>query len=115
MEATARVAQAQGVSGYKGLFYHFLTNDAATRFKTVELSTIDTGLLMAGVLSTLSYYDRNNATERKIRKLADALYRRVEWDWMLNDEGVSAWATIQKKASSKPIGTVTTKRWYCWY
>ncbi len=76
---------AQGVAGYKGFFYHFLTNDQALRYRQVELSTIDTGLLMAGILSAQSYFNKRNATERKIRKLAEALYRRVEWDWTLND------------------------------
>jgi hypothetical protein len=76
-----------GVSGYKGFYYHFLTLDKATRFKNVELSTIDTGLLMAGVLSVMSYFDRENETEKSIREIADFLYRRVEWDWALNEEG----------------------------
>src|SRR5437764_13575851 len=40
----------RGVSGYKGFFYHFLDMKTAERFQTVELSTIDTSLLMAGVL-----------------------------------------------------------------
>lgn len=73
------------VSGYRGFFYHFLTLDRARRFKQVELSTIDTGLLMAGVLSVQSYFDQDNPTERAIRAVADSLYRRVEWDWVLND------------------------------
>lgn len=78
---------ASGVSGYRGLFYHFLTNDQALRYRQVELSTIDTGLLMAGVLSSQSYFDRDNPTESRIRALADSLYRRVEWDWALNEDG----------------------------
>ena len=73
------------VAGYKGFFYHFLTLDKATRFKTVELSSIDTGLLMAGILSAMSFYDGDSETERRIRETADALFRRVEWDWMMND------------------------------
>lgn len=73
-----------GISGYKGLFYHFLTLDKALRFKDVELSTIDTGLLMAGVLSAQSYFDRDSDTEKQIRDIADFLYRRVEWDWAMN-------------------------------
>ena len=76
-----------GVAGYKGFFYHFLTYDTATRFKQVELSTIDTALLMAGILSSMSYFDRDGETETRIRELADALYRAVEWDWALNDDG----------------------------
>jgi hypothetical protein len=77
--------QPSGVSGFKGFFYHFLTLDKAERFKKVELSTIDTGLLMAGVLSAMSYYDSSDATEKEIRRLADKLYRRVDWDWAMND------------------------------
>lgn len=76
-----------GVSGYKGLFYHFLTYEDATRYKTTELSTIDSGLLLAGVLSTQTYFDGDNETEQSIRDLADKLYRRVEWDWALNEKG----------------------------
>ncbi len=76
-----------GVSGYKGFFYHFLTLDKALRFQKVELSTIDTGLLMAGVLSVMSYFDGSNETEQQIRDIADFLFRRVEWDWAMNDKG----------------------------
>jgi hypothetical protein len=77
-----------GVSGYRGFFYHFLTLDRARRFKDVELSTIDTGLLMAGVLSVQQYFDRDNETEREIRQLADSLYQRVEWDWAMQPDGL---------------------------
>lgn len=77
-----------GMMGYKGWFYHFLTLDKAIRFKDVELSSIDTGLLMAGVLSAMSYFDKaDDPREKAIRKLADDLYRRVEWDWYLNEKG----------------------------
>lgn len=78
---------ASGTSGHKGFFYHFLTLDSALRFKQVELSTIDTGLLMAGVLSAMSYFDGSTDDEQAIRRLADALYRRVEWDWAMNESG----------------------------
>ena len=47
-----------------------------------ELSTIDTALLLAGVLHVQQYFDQHDATEAKIRALADDLYRRVEWPWM---------------------------------
>src|SRR6188508_131372 len=56
--------EPRGVSGYKGFFYHFLDMKTAERFKDVELSTVDTSLLMAGVLFTQSYFDRDNATEK---------------------------------------------------
>ena len=76
-------AAATGVSGYKGLFYHFLDHKNSLRYRDVELSTIDTGLLMAGILSAQSYFDQDNPAETQIRTLADTLFRRVEWDWSM--------------------------------
>jgi predicted esterase len=76
---------ASGVAGYKGWFYHFLQTQNALRFKTVELSSIDTGLLMAGVLSCMTYFDQPNPTEEAIRQTADYLYRRIDFGWYMND------------------------------
>ena len=42
--------EPQGVMGYKGFFYHFLDARTGHRAAESELSTIDTALLMAGVL-----------------------------------------------------------------
>src|ERR1700741_4380371 len=39
MLAMKQGPEPQGVSGYKGFFYHFLDMKTAERFKTVELST----------------------------------------------------------------------------
>ncbi|MCF8304604.1 MAG: hypothetical protein K9I94_15120 [Bacteroidales bacterium] len=78
--------QKSGTTGYKGFYYHFLTYKNGKRFKDTELSTIDTGLLMAGILSCQSYFEGQSKVEREIRKLADFLYRRVQWDWAMNDE-----------------------------
>ena len=71
----------RGVTGYKGFFYHFLDMKTGERFEAVELSTIDTTLLLAGVLMCQSYFDGGNAEETEIRSLAESLYGRVEWDW----------------------------------
>jgi predicted esterase len=77
---------ASGVAGYKGWFYHFLKTQDALRFKNVELSSIDTGLLIAGVLSCMTYFDRNTPTEEAIRKTADYLYRRIDFGWFMNEQ-----------------------------
>jgi hypothetical protein len=76
------------VAGYKGFFYHFLDQQTGLRYQEVELSTIDTGLLMAGILSCQSYFDAENENEKKIRQIADELYRAVEWDWAMNGQKV---------------------------
>jgi hypothetical protein len=74
--------QPAGVIGYKGFFYHFLDMGKGARFETVELSTIDTSLLLGGVLFCQTYYDRQTPEEVAIRAYADSLYRRVEWTWI---------------------------------
>ena len=50
----------------------------------LELSTIDTTILIAGALTAAAYFDRSTDAEREIRTLADALYRRVDWRWAQN-------------------------------
>ena len=73
--------QPTGVTGHKGFFYHFLDMDTGLRFERVELSTIDTSLLLAGVLFCQSYFTSQNATEASIRAYGDSLYERVDWQW----------------------------------
>ena len=41
-------------------------------------------------LFAAEYFDRNEAQEAKIRSLADALYRGVQWDWMQREDGLIA-------------------------
>jgi len=68
-------------TGYKGFFYHFLDLESGLRYDKVELSTIDTALLLAGILMCQSYFDLRNSTEEDIRAYADSVYRRVDWRW----------------------------------
>ncbi len=72
-------AAASGTSGNMGFFYHFLDMDTGLRFQTVELSTIDTALLLGGVLFCREYFDHTDGTEAAIRAYADSLYVRVDW------------------------------------
>ena len=74
-------AAAEGMTGYKGFFYHFITMHSGARDEKCELSTVDTTLLLGGVLFAQSYFDRDSADEREIRALADGIYRRVQWNW----------------------------------
>lgn len=75
--------QREGRSGHHGFYYHFIDMQNGQRYAPwVELSSVDTGLLMMGVLFAQSYYDRDEPREAEIRKLADELYRRVEWPWL---------------------------------
>jgi hypothetical protein len=73
-----------GQAGYHGFYYHFLHMDTGLRFGTSELSTIDTALLIAGVLLCQTYFDRDTRAEREIRDLAEQIYGRVDWNWSQN-------------------------------
>ena len=69
--------------GYKGFYYHFLDMETGQRAGQCELSTIDTAILMAGILTAAAYFERDDERETEIRQTADTLYRRVDWQWAL--------------------------------
>ena len=81
--ATAPQGDGQSdASGYKGFFYHFLGVTKGRRFARAELSTIDTALLLGGVLFAQSWFDADDPQEAEIRSLADQLYAAVDWTWI---------------------------------
>lgn len=81
--ATAPQGDGQSdASGYKGFFYHFLGVTKGRRFARAELSTIDTALLLGGVLFAQSWFDADDPVEAEIRSLADQLYAAVDWTWI---------------------------------
>jgi hypothetical protein len=80
--------QATNVTGYKGFFYHFLDMQTGYRFQQVELSTIDTSLLLGGVLFCQSYFTSADPTESAIRAYADSIYLRIDWPWAVHNAGV---------------------------
>lgn len=81
LEGLPQGPEEQGRAGYNGFFYHFLDMETGHRFGTNELSTVDTALLLAGVLLVQTYFDRPTREESEIRAIADRLYRRVDWRW----------------------------------
>lgn len=69
----------RGMTVHKGFFYHFVDMERGERFERTELSTVDTALLLGGMLFCQSYFDR--PAELEIRELADRIYARVDWRW----------------------------------
>jgi hypothetical protein len=63
-----------------GWFYHWLDAKTGERRWKSEVSSIDTALLLAGVLTARQYF--RNVPE--IRKPATKIYERVDFRWMLN-------------------------------
>ena len=73
--------QSTGVTGHHGFFYHFLDMETGRRFERVELSTIDTALLLAGALTCRQYFNRDDSGDREVRDLTDSIYARIDWRW----------------------------------
>ncbi|HMB89254.1 MAG TPA: glucoamylase family protein, partial [Rhodothermales bacterium] len=74
-------AATSGSCGFRGFFYHFLNMETGLRAGNSELSTIDTALLLGGILDVGAYFDGEEQDEGRIRSLAQTIYERVEWDW----------------------------------
>lgn len=73
-------------TGHRGFYYHFLDMQTGCRVWQCELSLIDTTLLMMGVLTGACYFD-GPGDEAEIRRVAELLYRRVDWAWAQGDQG----------------------------
>jgi beta-glucosidase len=61
-----------------GWFYHFVNAETGERWRNSEVSSIDTALLLGGVLTVKQCF----ADDREIVQLADKIYRRVDFRWM---------------------------------
>jgi len=61
-----------------GFFYHFNDIDSGDRLWNCELSSIDTSLLLCGVLTARAYFE-----DARIKAAATQIYERVDWQWML--------------------------------
>ena len=63
----------------RGWFFHFVNLHTGAREWQSELSSIDTALLLAGVLTVRRCF----ADDEDVVRYADAIYRRVDFQWML--------------------------------
>jgi hypothetical protein len=62
-----------------GFYYHFTDIETGVPFPGSEVSSIDTSLLLCGVLTARAYFK-----DPAIHALATQIYERVDWPWMLN-------------------------------
>jgi beta-glucosidase len=65
-----------------GWFYHFVDAVTGERRWNSEISSIDTALLLGGVLTVRNCFGDDKA----MASLADKIYRRVDFKWMLNGD-----------------------------
>jgi hypothetical protein len=65
-----------------GWFYHWIDSKSGERRWNSEVSSIDTALLLAGVLTARQYFHE----DREIVNLSTQIYERVDFRWMLNGD-----------------------------
>jgi len=87
------------LTNVNGFFYHFIDMASGARVWNSEVSSIDTSILLCGVLTCRQYFQ-----DAQIQSLAAQIYNRVNWPWMLN--GGSAFSMGWRPES----GFITT-RW----
>ena len=114
---------------HKGFYYHFMDMHDGRRLWDSELSSIDTALLMAGVLTVGQHFAGTD-----VQTMANALYERVEWPWMLDggDTFSMGWSPeagfipfrwdhysehmiLQILALGSPTHPVAPETWHAWH
>jgi hypothetical protein len=70
---------ANDLKNEHGFFYHFVHMETGQRWEKCELSSIDSSLLLCGVLTARQYF-----ADQEIKDFATKIYERVDWPWMLN-------------------------------
>ncbi len=113
-----------------GFFYHFMDASNGQRRLNSEISSIDTALLLAGVLTAQGYFEK----DREIHTLAKDIFERVDFTWMLNgsplilSHGVfpgsgfinSRWSEYSEAtilylmAIGSPRHSIPVDSWYAW-
>lgn len=66
----------------RGWFYHWLDSRTGERRWQSEVSSIDTALLLAGILTARQRF----RDDPEIVRLATAIYERVDFKWLFNDK-----------------------------
>ncbi len=69
-----------GMERTHGFFYHFVDMGTGRRAWNSEVSSIDTAILLMGVLTAGQYFGGEVAEQ------AEKLYRAVEWPWFLDEK-----------------------------
>jgi len=67
------------LTNVNGFFYHFIDMNTGARAFNSEVSSIDSSILLCGVLICRQYL-----ADAQIQSLATQIYNRVNWPWMLN-------------------------------
>jgi hypothetical protein len=69
------------LASHRGFFFHFANVNTGERLWDSEVSSIDTAILLCGVLTCREYF----AQEYEIETLAFDVYNRADWSWLAED------------------------------
>ncbi len=114
----------------EGWFYHFVNVSTGEREWKSEVSSIDTSLLLGGVLTARGYFHG----DKEIARLATKIYQRIDFQWMLNGDphmlshgwrpesgfiahrwnDYSESAMLYLLAIGSPAHPIPAESWYAW-
>ena len=84
----------------KGFYYHFHDWATGRRVWSCELSSVDTAILLCGVIHARSVFGE----DPEVQRLADLLIDRVDWSWVLGGQDTVSMGW-------KPESGFLTARW----
>jgi hypothetical protein len=65
---------------HRGFFYHWANVNTGERVWDSEVSSVDTAILLCGILTCRQHFQRPDITE-----LANDIFNRVDWTWLSED------------------------------
>jgi hypothetical protein len=68
---------------HRGFFYHWANIDTGERLWDSEVSSIDTAILLCGILTCRAFFEHSELSE-----LAHLIFDRVDWSWLSEDTRV---------------------------
>jgi hypothetical protein len=82
-------------AGHRGWFFHFVNWETGNRVWNSELSSIDTSILLGGIIAAERYWK-----DPEITRLSNEILTGIDWNWMMTDGG------------EKPNETVFSMGWH---
>jgi hypothetical protein len=71
---------SERLPNHRGFFYHWADINTGERVWDSEVSSVDTALLLCGVLTCREYFH-----DREITRLANVINDRIDWTWLSED------------------------------
>lgn len=66
---------------HRGFFFHFANVNTGERMWESEISSVDTAILLCGMLTCRKYFEAHS----EISRLAYDIFNRVDWSWVAED------------------------------